>query len=152
MSGSTELLLLRLAMLAIIFLFVYLVAISLGRTLRGASAAAPAVSRQRPRGWRLVLVSPGDSGLPAGAEFALAGAMTIGRDGEAGIMLAESSVSSRHAHIERVQGGWKLSDLDSTNGTMANGKSVGRGGVLLRGGERISFGTVVVRLAPPNER
>ena len=78
--------------------------------------------------------------------------MTIGRDGEAGILIAESSVSSRHATIERVQGGWKLTDLGSTNGTTANGRPVGQGGVLLRGGERVGLGAVVLRLAPPSDR
>jgi hypothetical protein len=149
MSGSTELLLLRLALIAVIFLFGWGVALSLGRSLSGPSTVRAAVPQQHARGWRLVVLSPGDSGLPVGAEFGLAGAMILGRDGEAGIMIADSSVSGRHATIERVQGGWKLSDLDSTNGTTANGRAVGRNGVLLRGGERVGLGAVVVRIDPP---
>ncbi len=95
------------------------------------------------------MVAPGDTGLPPGAEFAVAGSMTIGRDMSAGIVLGDPSVSIRHAAIERVQGGWRLSDLGSTNGTSANGRRVGPGGVLLKGGEKIVLGAVVLRLAGP---
>ena len=151
MSGSTELLVLRLAMLMLILGFAWVVTLSLRQSWTPRTANAPE-RRASAKGWRLIMVAPGDSGLAAGAEFGLAGAMTIGRDGEAGILIAESSVSSRHAAIERVQGGWKLSDLGSTNGTTANGRPVGRGGVLLRGGERIGLGTVVLRLAAPSDR
>lgn len=152
MSGSTELLLLRLAMLALILGFAWVVTLSLRQSWIPRSANVAERRSPSARGWRLVVVAPGDSGLAAGMEFGLAGSMTIGRDGEAGILIAESSVSSRHAAIERVQGGWKLSDLGSTNGTTANGRPVGPGGVLLRGGERIGLGTVVVRLAAPSDR
>ena len=153
MSGSTELLLVRIAMLALILAFAWVVSLSLRRSWEPRAVNAPERRRAASgKGWRLIVLAPGYSGLPQGAEFGLAGSMTIGRDGEAGILIAESSVSSSHATIERVQGGWKLTDLGSTNGTTANGRPVGRGGVLLRGGERVGLGAVVLRLAPPSDR
>ncbi len=154
MSGSTELLLLRLLLIGVIFGFAWAVSLSLRSSLapRAAPVARRTPEQQSARTWRLVVVAPGDSGLTPGAVFGLAGAMTIGRDSEAGIVIADSSVSTRHAALERVQDGWKLTDLGSTNGTTANGRPVGRAGVILRGGERVGLGAVVVRLASPAQR
>ncbi len=148
MTGSTELLVLRLALIALVFVFVLAIALTLRSSLapaRPTSAASPA---RRPS-WRLIVVAPGDTGLAPGTEITVAGSMTIGRDPDAGVVLGDPSVSGRHARIERVQGGWQLTDLGSTNGTSANGRPVGPAGVLLRGGERITLGAVVLRLAGP---
>ncbi len=149
MSGETELLLLRLGLIAVIFAFVGAVALVLRTGLAPAQAPAGRAVPARGRGWRLVVVAPGDTGLAPGVEFSVAGTMTIGRDLGAGIVLGDSSVSGRHAAIERVQGGWRLTDLGSTNGTSAGGRPVGPGGVVLKGGEKIVLGAVVLRLAGP---
>ena len=145
-----ELLVLRLALIAVVFAFVSAVAISLRSGLAPVRAAAPSpAAPRRQRGWRLVVVAPGDTGLAPGAEFSLAGSMTIGRDMSAGIVLGDSSVSSHHAAIERVQGGWRLTDLGSTNGTSVGGRPIGPGGAVLKGGEKIGLGAVVLRLGGP---
>jgi hypothetical protein len=144
MGGPTELLVLRLGLIAVIFLFVAVVALS----LRG--SIAPAGIRPAPRAktqWKLVVVTPGDSGLRRGAEFPLAGSMLIGRDTRAGIVIPDVSVSTRHATIERVTGGWRVTDLGSTNGTLVNGRGVPPEGAILRGAERIAVGGVVLQLS-----
>jgi len=142
-----ELLALRLALIAIVFVFALAVAVSLrgGLAAPRSAAAAPARARQ----WRLIVVSPGETGMAAGVEFPVAGSMTIGRDPDSGIVLGDPSVSARHAVLERVQGGWRLTDTGSTNGTRVEGRPVGPGGALLRGNERIALGAVVLRLAAP---
>ena len=150
MSESTELLLLRLGLLALMLGFVWAVSLSLRRGLMPLPTRRTAPAPRR-SGWRLTLEFPGDSNLPAGAEFGLAGRMNIGGSSEAGIMLSENSVSYEHAAIERVQGGWRLTDLRSTNGTAVNGREIPPNGVLLRGGEQLSFGAVVMRLMPPSD-
>src|SRR5512139_3250522 len=122
MSGSTELMLLRLALIAVILLFVAVVAVSLRSGLPGVTAAAE--RRTAPRGWRLVVVAPGESGLARGVAFALAGSMLIGRDARAGIMIPDASVSARHAMVDRDQRSWRVSDLGSTNGTFVEGDRV----------------------------
>lgn len=145
-----ELLILRLALIAVVFVFIAAVAITLRSGLAPARAAVPSpAAPRRQRGWRLVVVGPGDTGLAPGTEFSVAGSMTIGRDMGAGIVLGDPSVSGRHAAIERVQGGWRLTDLGSTNGTSASGRRVGPGGLILKGGEKIVLGAVVLRLAGP---
>lgn len=146
MSGSNELLLLRLALIGIIFLFVLVTSLTLRGGLRSTTtrsrARTPAVGV---RGLRLVVTSPGETALVPGAQFAVAGTMTLGRDSDNGIVLGDGSISNRHARIERVRDGWRIVDLGSTNGTFVNGRGVDGGGVVLRGGEQISLGAVTMR-------
>lgn len=144
-AGPTELLFLRLGLIAVMFLFVAIVAITLRGGLR-ASASRP-VARGARSAWRLVVVTSGDSGLKRGAEFPIAGTMLLGRDARAGIVIPAASVSTRHASIERVTGGWKVSDLGSTNGTFVDGRGVDGNGAVLRGGERLTVGGVELQLS-----
>lgn len=146
MSGDSELMILRLGLIAVVFAFVLVVALTMRQ---GVAIRSPRDNRSRRRdlpGPRLVLENPGRTGLPAGATWELAGVMTIGRDPANGIMLPDASVSGRHASIERVAAGWRLADLGSTNGTFVNGRPVDARGTLLTGGERLTFGTLVLQL------
>jgi hypothetical protein len=145
-NGDTELLALRLALIAVLFAFVAVSALTMRSGLMVRSSRGSARASAVMAGPRLVLERPGRTGIEPGAAFALAGIMTIGRDAANGIMLADVSVSGRHATIEQVTGGWKLADLGSTNGTFVNGGPVDGRGVLLRGGERLMLGTIVLRL------
>lgn len=146
MSGSTELLVLRLALIAILFLFLLAAAFAMRAGLqRPATAPSQAQVRRTRRGPRLVVLAGANTGLPPGTEFAVAGEMTIGRDPSNGIILGDVSVSERHAAIQQTARGWRIADLDSTNGTQVNGRSLNGRAMLLRGGERISFGAVVLR-------
>lgn len=142
MSLDDELLLLRLGLSAILLLFVLLAGLTMRAGLR---PPPPAVERPRVRMARLVVVAPGESGLPPGTEFAVAGEMTVGRDPRSGIVLGDSSVSSRHALIAPAGRGWQLRDLGSTNGTLVSGRPVDARGAILRGGEEVVFGSVAMR-------
>ncbi|WP_322818421.1 FHA domain-containing protein [Tepidiforma sp.] len=150
MNDSVELLLLRLAMFLVIFGTCAAVVRSLRADYRPAprrtARAAPAAQ------WRLVLEAPGESGVPRGTAYRLAAAMEIGRDGASGIVIGDSSVSARHARIERLPDGWLVRDLGSTNGTFVEGRAVPERGLRLAGGERIQLGAVVFRLVPPDGR
>ncbi len=144
MSAPTELLVLRLGLIGIIFLFVLVVALTMHSGVQVTNVIAPR-ARATVRGPRLVLLRPGETGLAAGAEFAVAGVMSIGRESSNGIVLPDPSISTRHAEIERIRDGWRLADLGSTNGTMVNGRPVDGRGVALRGGEQISLGAVLLK-------
>ena len=146
MSGSTELLVLRLALIAILFLFLLAAAFAMRSGLqRPVAAPARSAARRASRGPKLVVLSSANTGLPAGTEFSLAGEMTIGRDASNGIILGDVSVSGRHAAIQETGRGWRIADLGSTNGTLVNGRSLDGRAMLLRGGERISCGAVVLQ-------
>jgi hypothetical protein len=74
--------------------------------------------------------------LPAGREILF----TIGRDRDCDFVLADLTVSRRHARLERDGDGWLLADLDSTNGTRLNGWRVSSP-VPVRPGDQVSFGS-----------
>jgi hypothetical protein len=50
--------------------------------------------------------------------------LLIGRDGSSDIIIEHCQASRRHARIERIDTGFFLSDLNSTNGTYINGKRI----------------------------
>lgn len=146
MGDSNELLVLRLALIAVIFVFVLVVALSMRSGVRVTTVLS--ARRGAVKGPRLVLISPGETGFEAGTEFPVAGLMSLGREANNGIVLTDPSVSSEHATIERIRSGWRLTDLRSTNGTMVNGRTIDGRGVLLRGGEQVALGAVVLRFHP----
>lgn len=143
MSNSAELMLLRLGLIAVVFVFAFVTALTMRSGLRISQERS--ATRGRMRGPRLVVVSPGETGLTPGSAFSIGGEMFVGRDTGNGIVLADPSVSGAHATVERVRDGWRLTDLGSTNGTMLNGRRIDGRGALLRGGEQVSFGVVVLR-------
>jgi hypothetical protein len=138
-----DLLVLRLALLAIIFTFALVVAL----TMRGGmSVRTPRPRTSAPgRSPRLVVLEPGTSGYRKGMEFVLAGEMSIGRDPSNSIVLNDASVSADHAILLPGSRGWSIQDLGSTNGTYANGVEVESRPLPLRGNEDIAFGSVVLR-------
>lgn len=93
----------------------------------------------------------GLQGIVAGSTFALtAGDLTIGRDGENEIVLAENTVSRRHARVLcDGQGQWTLTDLGSANGAYVNGMRVQR--AILRMGDEIKIGDNYFRFQADQE-
>lgn len=71
---------------------------------------------------------------------------TIGRDGGCDLVLADVTVSRRHARLERDGSNWVLQDLGSTNGTRLNGWLVS-GAVPVQAGDQVSFGEASFVLA-----
>lgn len=64
--------------------------------------------------------------------------LLIGRHPSCDVIVADDTVSRRHARLTFRDGGWILQDLDSTNGTRLNGQYVGR--CRLRPGDQLSLG------------
>ncbi len=82
--------------------------------------------------------------LPGGAMHWLSGRCTIGRQEDNDLVLADASVSRRHALIEPGAGGFALSDLRSSNGTYVNGVPLSRQ-MQLQDGDELGFGRLVAR-------
>ena len=78
--------------------------------------------------------------------------VNVGRADYNDIVLPDDSVSTTHAKIQRREGIWVLVDLDSTNGTFADGERVA-GEVPLAPGALLRFGDVRAFFEPadPNE-
>jgi FHA domain/Domain of unknown function (DUF1707) len=71
--------------------------------------------------------------------------VTLGRAGDCDCVLAEETVSRRHALLRRDGQRWLLRDLGSLNGTRVNGMRV-LGEIEVRPGDRVSFGCARYRL------
>jgi FHA domain/Domain of unknown function (DUF1707) len=110
--------------------------------LRGLTADLPApppapLSRLRRR-----LASHG-LGLPPAAE--LVGAhLVIGRSSACQLVLADDTVSRRHAELYVEGGRWLLRDLGSSNGTWVNGRRVVEAEV--RAGDEVYLGGARLKL------
>jgi hypothetical protein len=70
--------------------------------------------------------------------------LLVGRDRVCDVVLAEPSVSRRHALLTFRDGVWVLQDLASTNGTSVNGVRVGR--TALRGGDLLELGNQAIQI------
>jgi pSer/pThr/pTyr-binding forkhead associated (FHA) protein len=88
--------------------------------------------------------------LPGGGEYRLPSEVSIGRDEGNGLVLANKSVSRRHAQIKETGGRWFIEDYGSFNGTVVNDDRI-RPGILLplRHSDRIQIGPYVFVFAAP---
>ena len=134
--STLTLLLIRLAFLALLWLFV-IAAVGVVRTdMFGVSGAGRKAKRQRqprparppraPRGGRgeahQLLVT---SGALAGTSMGLTDQqITVGRANDATLVLNDDYASSRHARLYPQDGQWVVEDLGSTNGTYLDRQKV----------------------------
>ena len=73
----------------------------------------------------------------------LAPVVTIGQGPQNDLVLADDSVSRTHARLEFILDGWRLTDLDSTNGTTVEGVRLAAGvPTPLAYGSSVRFGGV----------
>jgi hypothetical protein len=70
--------------------------------------------------------------------------LTIGRSGDCHLVLADDTVSRRHAELRAEGGRWLLRDLGSSNGTYVNGRRVLEAEV--RPGDLLHLGGAEIRL------
>ncbi len=145
MSDSAELLVLRLALIGVLFLFVLVAAVSLRAGLRAPRGGRTVSAASNGVATHLVVTAPGRSGLAVGTQFALAGDTSIGRDTTNGIVIIDPSISGSHATLTRTPNGWVVRDLESTNGTFVGNRPIDGRGTQLRDGSQVRFGAVGLR-------
>lgn len=94
---------------------------------------------------RLLIVEPAEL---AGRSFTVSGELSIGRSGAADISLpADSYVSSDHARVYRSDGRLWVEDRGSTNGTTVNSRRIAAA-TPLQPGDRLQVGRTVLEVAP----
>ncbi|HEY6760236.1 MAG TPA: FHA domain-containing protein [Baekduia sp.] len=64
--------------------------------------------------------------------------LLLGRSRSCDVRFVEPTVSRRHATLERVDGGWLLTDRASTYGTFVNGRRVDR--AVVHDGDHVDLG------------
>lgn len=141
-------LVLRIAFIALIYLFLYQVGRVSVRELVTIGQISSSMPQQAPMqamaSGRLEMVDRAESSWQNGTSFALDYYTTIGRNAENAIAINDGFVSGNHAEISFNQGAWWLVDIGSTNGTQINGQPV-QGKVQLNNGDIVSFGRVHLR-------
>ncbi len=141
LPAEVVLLLLRLGMLALLYLFLLSVFLVVRRELRQQVATERAV-----RG-RLVLLDAGTTNLPPGHVLPLQRVTTIGRSPRCTLVLNDTFVSATHAILTWRDGQWWLRDAGSTNGTWLNQEPLPPGEVAVQYGDVIGIGKVRLKLA-----
>ncbi len=105
------------------------------------SSLMDAVSRTLRSAWTWSAADEPDAAPPTLLALDWAGGrddLLVGRHHGCDIVLADMSVSRRHARLTFRDGNWVLRDLDSTNGTRVNGRPVVR--CRLRPGDVLTLG------------
>ena len=95
---------------------------NLPNTFVAATGSATAVAKPGEQKATKLVVTAGEK---VGTEIALAGRqLTIGRAGDSDLVVDDEYTSTHHAKLVFINGEWLIQDLDSTNGTLLDGKKV----------------------------
>jgi hypothetical protein len=143
---------LKFGFLAVLYLFVLVIARSALKDLRRTVAPAPdatgfhaapafAEAPRGPDGW---LVVERGGGLERDQRFDLIGGLSIGRSKEADVRIDDRYASSLHARVFSREGRFYAEDMNSTNGTLLNGGTL-QGEAELIDGDTVQIGDTVFR-------
>lgn len=152
---------LKLCLLALLYLFFFRVVRAVWAELRtpspavgapvtaGPAGAAPPGRRERKAQAKaakarpqLVMVEPADQ---SGRSYPLDNEASIGRAAGCQITLDDTYASQIHARVFQRDGQWLVEDLGSTNGTWLNRHKVS-GPMVLQRGDRLQIGNTVMEL------
>jgi hypothetical protein len=123
---------LKFGFLAVLYLFVLVIARSALKDLRRTVAPAPDATgfhaapafAEAPRGADGWLIAERGGGLEQGERFDLIGGLSIGRSKEADVQISDRYASSLHARVFSREGRFYVEDMNSTNGTLLNGATL----------------------------
>jgi hypothetical protein len=143
---------LKFGFLAVLYLFVLVIARSAFKDLRRTVSPAPdatgfhaapafAEAPRGPDGW---LVAERGGGLEGDQRFDLIGGLSIGRSKEADVQIDDRYASSIHARVFSRESRFYVEDMNSTNGTLLNGATL-QGEAELLDGDTLQIGDTAFR-------
>jgi pSer/pThr/pTyr-binding forkhead associated (FHA) protein len=143
---------LKFGFLAVLYLFVLVIARSALKDLRRTAAPAPDATGfhpvpaydEAPRAVDAWLIAERGGGLEREARFDLIGGLSIGRSRDADVPIEDRYASGVHARVFPRGDRFLVEDMNSTNGTLLNGASL-RGEAELIDGDTIQIGDTVFR-------
>lgn len=143
---------LKFGFLAVLYLFLLVIARSamkdLRRTVSPAPDAtgfhAPAAVAEAPRAVDAWLVAERGGGLSSDERFDLIGGLSIGRSKESDVQIDDRYASGLHARVFSRGGRFYVEDMNSTNGTLLNGAELA-GEAELIDGDTIRIGDTEFR-------
>jgi hypothetical protein len=152
---------LRLAIVLILYAFLVAVLRVAARSLTAASAESAervsvsrgplhrtaAASGAEKRTLRLLVLKPGETTFESGRVIEAPSGAILGRGRRATIQLADSTISSEHAHLGLAGDTWVVRDLGSTNGTLLNEAPV-KEDAPLSPGDVLQLGNVQLKVVP----
>ncbi len=144
---------LKFGFLAVLYIFLLVIARGAMKDLRrtvapapdatGFHAAAPVYAEARAADAWLVVVRGG--GLERDQRFDLIGGLSIGRSKDSDVQIEDRYASSLHARVFSREGRFFVEDMNSTNGTLLNGAEL-EGEADLIDGDTIQIGDTEFRL------
>ena len=147
---EAELLFARALVLIGLYAFIGLAGYAAWRELRQARRATPAARGMHAA--RLIVLEGGASDRMPGTQFGIGPIVRIGRDIDNDVVLADPTISGRHALLARRDGGWWIEDLGSRNGVEVNRTRLSAGMPFgVRSGDTVGLGAVRLRLVCPDE-
>ena len=143
---------LKFGFLAVLFLFLLVIARSAYRDLRRTAAPAPDATGfhaavggpQVQRGNDAWLIAERGGGLTRDERFDLIGGLSIGRSKDSDVQIEDRYASGIHARLFSREGRHWVEDMNSTNGTTLNGAAL-NGEAELVDGDTIQIGDTVFR-------
>jgi FHA domain len=149
---------LKFGFLAVLYLFLLVIARSALKDLRRTVAPAPDATGfhhapafgAAPRSGDSWLIAERGGGLEQGERFDLIGGLSIGRSREADVQIDDRYASGIHARIFARGGRTFVEDLNSTNGTLLNDATL-KGEAELLDGDMIRIGDTEFRFEGGSE-
>ena len=143
---------LKFGFLAVLYLFVLVIARSALKDLRRTVSPAPDATgfhaapafAESPRGADAWLIAERGGGLAAEERFDLIGGLSIGRSKDSDVRIEDRYASGLHARLFERGGRHFVEDMSSTNGTLLNGAEL-RGEAELIDGDTVQIGDTVFR-------
>ena len=143
---------LKFGFLAVLFLFLLVIARSAFRDLRRTAAPAPDATGfhaavggpEVQRGNDAWLIAERGGGLTRDERFDLIGGLSIGRSKDADVQIEDRYASGIHARLFSREGRHWVEDMNSTNGTTLNGAAL-NGEAELVDGDTVQIGDTVFR-------
>jgi pSer/pThr/pTyr-binding forkhead associated (FHA) protein len=144
---------LKFGFLAVLYLFVLVIARSAIKDLRRTVSPAPDATgfhaapafAEAPRGSDAWLIAERGGGLQRDQRFDLIGGLSVGRSKEADVQIDDRYASGIHARVFSREGRFYVEDMNSTNGTLLNGATL-QGEAELIDGDTVQIGDTVFRL------
>jgi pSer/pThr/pTyr-binding forkhead associated (FHA) protein len=141
MPHDVAILMLRLGLVAVIYVFLFQLVIVLWRDLRQPAPVSAPVRSQA----ALEVIDPGASGRATGELITIDTITSIGRSEANAVSISDPAVSTRHALLSFRLGQWWLEDVGSSNGTFLNDVRVVQP-VVIQSGDVLRLGGVRLRV------
>lgn len=143
---------LKFGFLAVLYLFVLVIARSALKDLRRTVSPAPDATgfhaapayAEPARGSDAWLVVERGGGLEPGQRFDLIGGLSIGRSKDSDVQIQDRYASGLHARVFSREGQFVVEDMSSTNGTLLNGATL-QGEAELIDGDTVQIGDTEFR-------